>query len=162
MGKRGPPRTPTAILKLHGSHRAASREGNEPKPKAAQPRASIKLSAIERRVFNTACGLVESMGLQAATDGNALARYAKNVVRYNAACEFIEKHGESYAVYDRHNDGTKTIRMMKRFPESFLRNELESTLLRLEQQFGLTPAARASLETDTAQETNATAKRFFG
>ncbi len=162
MGKRGPPRTPTAILKLHGSHRAASREGNEPKPKAAKPRASIKLSAIERRVFNTACGLVESMGLQAATDGNALARYAKNVVRYNAACEFIEKHGESYAVYDRHNDGTKTIRMMKRFPESFLRNELESTLLRLEQQFGLTPAARASLETDTAQETNATAKRFFG
>jgi len=162
MGKRGPARTPTALLKLHGSHRATSREGKEPKPKAAKPRPSVKLSAVERRVFNTVCGLVESMGLQAATDGNALARYSKNLVRYNSACEFIEKHGESYPVYDRHKDGTKTIRIMKRFPESSLRNELETTLLRLEQQFGLTPAARASLETDKPKEQDGQAKRFFG
>jgi len=150
MKKRGPARTPTHLLKLVGSHRAVSREGKEPKPPTEKPKSSVKMTAQERRVFDIVCETIKGMGLQASTDGNAIARYAKSIVRYNSVCEFILKHGESYAIYDRHKDGTKTIRLMKRFPESSLRNELESSLLRLEQQFGLTPAARASLEIENA------------
>jgi len=156
----GPPRTPTRILKLHGSQLAKTREKVEPKPRKTKPRTAVKMTAVERRVFDGVCTVVKEMGLQATTDGNALARYAKNIVAYNTACAFLDQHGSTYPIYDRHKDGTKSIRNMKRFPESTMRNELEMTLLRLEKQFGLTAAARAALAVEVPQ-LSTFAEEFF-
>ena len=162
MGRRGPPRTPTSLLKIAGSNRAASREGKEPKPDASRPKTSVKMSAPERRVFNTVCKKLKGMGLQADTDGDAIARYAKNLARYNLMSAFTDKHGDTYPVYDRHKDGTKSIRIMKRFPESNIRNELETTLLRIEKDFGLTPSARSGLEVDVVEKLQGLEAKYFG
>ena len=161
MGTRGPGRTPTQILKMSGSNRAVAREGKEPKPDATKPNSTVKMTPQERRVYDKMCRMLRDMGLQASTDGNAIARYAKALIRFNTTCEFLEKHGESYAVYDKHADGSKTIKMMRRFPESTLRNELEVIILRLEREFGLTPSARASLEVDVKPSTSF-AEKFIG
>ena len=124
MGKSGPPRMPTVRLAELGSHRAKTRAGKEPKPRDVKPKATIALTSAEREVFNQVCKLLADMKLRAASDGNAIARYAKNVVRYNVASEWIEKHGESYPVFENVN-GEKRLRMMKRYPQSVVRHELE-------------------------------------
>ena len=160
MGARGPARTPTVRLALVGSHRAKSREAKEPKPKQLKPPTSIKLTSKEKRVFDKAYDLLKSMMLHAQTDGNALARYAKNVVLYNDCCAFIEQHGHTHAV-TRIIDGKPKTVGAKRFAESRIRNELESTLLRLEREFGLTPSARAGLQVDKPTD-EGFAGRFIG
>ena len=148
MGTRGPARTPTVKLAELGSHRAKTRAATEPKPATTKPKTTLRLTPEERRVFNSVCKLLSGMGLQAVTDGNAIARYAMNLLRYQDACDWCVKHGESFPVYETIN-GERKIRHMKRFPQSLVRNELESTLLRLEREFGLTPSARAGLDVET-------------
>lgn len=154
MGKRGPQRTPTQLLKVHGSWRADEREKKEPKPEAKKPKTNIKLTQQERRIYNQVCDQVKSLGLQAVTDGNAIARYAVSVVRWNKAKTFIEKNGESYPVYQVHKDGSKTIRMHKRYTESTIVSELEAIIIRLEREFGLTPSSRASLQVEIETPTD--------
>lgn len=68
-------------------------------------------------------------------DGNALARYCKLWSRWRAAEKFLDKHGTTY-------DGDGGLRSYPQVRESSM---LVGHLARLEQQFGLTPAARARL-----------------
>jgi P27 family predicted phage terminase small subunit len=149
MGSRGPTRTPTVKLAELGSHRAKSRAKKEPQPDTTKPKTTLKLTAAERRVFNNVCKLLKSMNLQAATDGNAIARYAMNLLKYQDACDWCAEHGESYEVFETVK-GEKSLKGVRRYPQSQIRNELESTLLRLEREFGLTPSARAGLEVENA------------
>jgi P27 family predicted phage terminase small subunit len=147
MGSRGPARTPTVRLALVGSHRAKSREKKEPKPRQIKPPTTIRLTDKERRVFNKTYDLLKSMSLHAQTDGNALARYAKNVILYNDASAFVAKNGHTHAITAIVQGKPKTVGA-KRFAESRMLNELDATLLRIEREFGLTPSARASLQVD--------------
>ncbi len=151
MGQRGPRRTPTAQLALVGSTRAKPRMEKEPKPDETKPDTTLRLSDDEQRVFANICTLLASMNLQAATDGNAIARYAKNLLRYQLVCDWTDKNGESFPVYEM-VDGEQKIRQMKRYPQSVIRHELEATLLRLEREFGLTPSARSGLEVTTTKK----------
>ena len=153
MGTRGPARTPTAQLALVGSTRAKQRMEKEPTPDTTKPKTTLKLTTDERRVFNNICKLLKSMNLQAVTDGNAIARYAMNLLKYQDACDWCSKHGETFPVYEMVG-GERKIRHVKRFPQSQIRNELEGTLLRLEREFGLTPSARSGLEVDVKPSTS--------
>lgn len=156
MGKRGPQRTPTPILKLHGSHRAKTREKKEPKPAITAPVGVIKLDARGKRIYATVVKWIASMGLQAATDGNAIARYAADVVRYNDCAKFCAKNGETYT------QTVMGVMTVKRYPESVLMSQLSVALLRLEREFGLTPSARASLQVDPKETNGDIESRYFG
>lgn len=163
MGTRGPQKTPTEILKMRGSWRGTSRDRTEPKPPKGTPTSQVTLTDAELVVFEQVVEQVQSLGLNAVTDGNALARYAAVVVRINHTKVFLEKHGETYPVYDRHADGTKTVRIVKRFPQSAVLTELEGVALRLEREFGLTPASRAGLSHENGTDTHGDVEaRYFG
>ena len=153
MGSRGPARTPTAQLALVGSTRAKQRMEKEPKPDTTKPKTTLKLTTDERRVFTNICKLLKSMSLQAATDGNAIARYARNLLKYQDACDWCEEHGETYELHQTVK-GEKLLKGVRRYPQSQIRNELEGTLLRLEREFGLTPSARSGLEVDVKPSTS--------
>ena len=55
---------------------------------------------------------------------------------------FIERNGETYALRDEHG---KT-RYLQQFPQISIANKLAGQLLRLEQEFGMTPSARSRIE----------------
>lgn len=155
MAKRGPAPTPTAVLSARGSWRAKTRTG-EPKA-AGTPRRPKWLTDEAGKVWARVYPLLTNMGVARRVDENALARYCDTFARWRECCEFIDKHGMVIPVKDA--DGK--LRDMKEFPQVGRASRLADQLLKLEQQFGMTPSARASLVTED-KETDADDKqRFF-
>lgn len=151
MGTRGPQKTPTHILQLRGSHR-----GNrplEPQPDRIAPRRPNGLSTPVKAVWKRVIGHLEDMGTLAVSDGAALERYCRLFVEWRKMQAFIDTAGHAYALYLTDKDGQyildpngqKVLRCRIQHPEVGVRNKLNVDLLRIEQQFGLSPAARASL-----------------
>lgn len=149
MGKRGPRRTPTAILKLTGSNRVGKRR-DEPKPELGKPDAQF-IESDSQAVFDQVCELLDSMSVLAKTDGGALERYARMFVRWRRAEQFIEKYGESYPTKDK--DGNMT--SFQQFPQVAIARTLSEALRKIESEFGLTPASRASIQVQRSAQVSA-------
>ena len=129
MGRRGPQPVPSIILKARGSWRGR-REG-EPQPEPSAPDAPAWLSDAGRAEWDQVVAQLRAMNLLRACDRNAIARYAFLCARYMQVAQYVAQHGET---------GSNRMR-----PEARVLLEIGQQLLRLEQHFGLTPAARASL-----------------
>ncbi len=86
--------------------------------------------------------MLDRMGVLTKVDCNALARYCVLWSRWRKAEEFIRDRGDSYLVKDEAG-GLKAI---KPYPQVRMANQLSEQLLRLEQQFGMTPSARTRIE----------------
>lgn len=168
MGKRGPAKTPTHILKMRGSWRANEREG-EPEAEPGHPPRPDALSEDAALVWDQVCDTIDGIGVLAVTDGAAIARYCEMFVRWWRANEFVQKNGETYPQYHidkdgntlRNENGNKIIRMMRTWPQVAILSDLSTQLLRLEQQFGLTPAARAGLKVESKPVPAEDKGRFF-
>ncbi len=141
MAKRGPPKTPTHILDMQGS-RHADRSG-EPEPDSGAPPCPDWLSKEVRAVWRQVIKHLDTLGVLAKSDGNAIARYCCLWVRWKKAELFIEGNGESYETETK-SGGT----YYAQYPEVATVNKLSIELRRLEQEFGLTPSARAGIQLD--------------
>lgn len=125
MGKRGPAPTPTALLKARGSWRGASRPG-EPQPKVGEPPKPAGLSKVASTAWDILAPRLAIVRCLAETDGIALARY----------CELWAAFASLRTRRTRKPDDVNLLYAMLKAGE---------TMLRLEREFGLTPAARAQL-----------------
>jgi len=153
----GPPRVPTEILKRRGSWLANARR-NEPKPGAQIPRPPKWLDKAARDVYKQIASELVAMGVGRSPDVNALCRYCRNWVRWKQADEFIRTYGESYSIPGK----DKEVVCFMPFPQVSIVNKLEVSLSRLEQQFGLTPAARAKIQVEVPVVEKPESKdRFF-
>jgi len=135
MGKRGPPRTPKPILANRGSHLAVSRGKVEATTPAGSPVKPSGLTANESAVWDATVESLEKIGTLHVTDGAALARYCSLSAQWDVAV------AES---------------------DVSLMLKLCTPLLRLEQQFGLTPASRAGLAVAPRKTEEETEARYFG
>ena len=158
MGRRGPAPTPTTVLEKRGSWLAKKR-GSEPAPAGGPPRPPDHLDPAEQTAWAAAVHQLYEMRLLAEADANALERYARMVVRWRKAARFIADYGETYPL----KDNAGNVRCFQPFPEVAIYNQLATALLRLEQEFGLTPSARARIGIDRAQNDQAAPQkdRFF-
>ncbi len=150
MGKRGPSRTPTRILELRGSWRAKTRAG-EPAPRRARPRCPDWLSEDARKVFAVVVRRLWAMEVGTRTDEEAIARYADLLVQYRRVSAFVTQHGEAYVVRGKpRREGEEgPVVGIKPYPQAKRQETLAMLLLRLEKEFGLTPAARAHFAAQT-------------
>lgn len=89
------------------------------------------------------------MGVLAVVDENALARYCRLHTRWRQAEKQVEQDGQTIMVVSR--EGKK----LAKNPAASLAAELAAHLLRLEQSFGLTPSARASLAGNAGKKPDA-------
>ena len=141
MGKRGPPRTPTSVLKLRGSWRGNAR-GDEPEPAHDRPDCPEWLSAEERAAWDRVDELLESMRVLTVADGAQLERYCRCLVRWRQCERIIGKFaGDDLLIGGLTNDGMRPV-IRNAWSES---HRLACELRRIEGQFGLTAAARACL-----------------
>ena len=143
MGKRGPAPTPTPILKLRGSNRATrKREVAEIKPPAGAPDRPDWLDDDAKAAWDVLVPMLVGMGVLTRIDGNALARYCRLWSRWRRAETFIESKGEMYPLK---NDAGQ-VKCFQQWPQVAVASKLAQQLTRLEQEFGMTPSARARLQ----------------
>ena len=147
MGKRGPAATPTSILEARGSWRAKVRE-REPECDATLPAAPRWLDDSGKAVYRQVAADLRAMGIGKKPDVNALVRYARLWVRWKQADEFLQKYGDSYPLKAFDKNGCEKIKCFMPFPQVSIVNKLSVLLLRLEQEFGLTPSARTNIKVD--------------
>lgn len=153
----GPPKTPTAILEARGSWLAKTRT-NEPEA-TGEPEKPAHLTGLASEAWDRLLPLLMGLGVAGAVDADALARYCSIYARWRACEAFIAKHGMVLPALDA--DGK--LCDMKEFPQVGRASRLADQLLRLEQQFGMTPSARATLGTPLTTKVPDTdgKQRFF-
>lgn len=142
MGRRGPAPTPTAILKARGSPRATlyNHSPNETEATPGYPDKPAKLKGQASAVWDA---LIQVVPKDAVTkdNGATLSRYCVATVRFWQVVARLDKSGETYT----YKDSAGNVRIA-RHPEVQTFNDLMATLLRYEQEFGMTPAARTRVD----------------
>ena len=159
MGRRGPAPTPTPILQLRGSRRVTKRRSElEAKGPPGTPDCPDWLDADAKAKWFQLVPRLEQMGVLTLVDEGAVARYCHLWVRWRAAEDFIKKHGEMYPIKD---DKGRT-KCVQPWPQVATANKLAMQLTRLEQEFGLTPAARTRIHVPRpAAPLDSSKARFF-
>lgn len=171
MGARGPAPTPTAILNMRGSRWPERNRRGEPTPKRGRPRCPRHLNKSQRSVWRAACDILDDMGVLTTADGAQLERYAVLFVRWRRCVAFLEQkdaehaqHGvvvppgcypiwskDSHTYVQAAKDGTALIGFAP-YPTVREAHQIDVALKGIEQQFGLTPAARARITTTPADD----------
>jgi len=142
MGRRGPKPTPTAVLQRRGSWRGKAR-GKEPRADRGIPACPFPKANAAYAIWQQVTELLDNMGILTVADGLALERYCRLFVRWRKAeAELASKNDQMvYAI----TDDAGTVKSIQQLPHVAIARTLSAELSRLEQQFGLTPSARAGL-----------------
>jgi len=147
MGERGPAPTPTEILAFRGSNRVKGRAA-EPKPKKKAPPCPRRLLKAAKVVWHRAVKELQAMGVLTVADAHPLERYCRLYVEEWELAEFVKQYGYSYPLKD--NDGK--VKCFQQFPQVAQMNRVRSELLKIEMQFGLTPASRTRIQVEAAEK----------
>ena len=143
MGRRGPAPTPTGILKLRGSTLVTKRrQKSEAKGPAGKPRCPDWLDEHGKAMWRQLVPLLDAMRVLTRIDGNALARYCRLWSRWRKAEAFIDEKGEMYPLRDERGQ----VKYFQQWPQVAIAHKLALQLSRLEQELGMTPAARTRLQ----------------
>jgi P27 family predicted phage terminase small subunit len=141
MGKRGPAKTPTAILELSGSWRAGERK-NEPVPPDREYACPEWIRERAKEYWDNITGILSDMGVMSCADVDALSMYCQSLAKLEEAEKFIEENGTTYTTLS--PDGS--VSAIRPYPQVQIAKDMTATVSRLGQQFGLTPSSRAHLE----------------
>ena len=139
MAGKGRPPTPTPILALRGSRKAKTRK-HEPTA-LGLPTCPDWLSESGKTMWTALAAQLGAMEVLGAVDQQALGRYCHLWGRWREAEDHIVLEGSVVPICTREGDVTA----MGLSPYVKIADSLADKLLRLEQQFGMTPSARASL-----------------
>jgi len=161
MGKRGRPKTPTPVLAIRGSWRAKDRAKREPQAPEGLPDKPLWISSsaipTPEQIWDKLVDDLDKIGTLHQTDGNAMGRYCSILSEWCKAKAFIEKHGDTYSIKD--DDGN--VKFFA-FPQVIPYRHLLTQILRLEQEFGLTPSSRAGLAAAPKKTDEDVEARYFG
>ena len=166
MGRRGPPPTPTATLAKRGSWRAKTRAA-EPSAPSEPPDPPAWLTKPELPIWRDVLAKLSEIGTLSRVDAATIARYVRALLRWRRnsdALLALDKEGNPLGEVFAIRDDAGKLKYLQQSPHVAIVNNLEAQLLRIEQQFGLTPSARASLAITVQKATDATKakkNRFF-
>lgn len=159
MGKRGPKKTPTAILDLRGSRRASDRPDLRVHPELPDPPAWLIGPALD--MWGELAPMLYHAKVLTLRDRNALARYCCLWQRWRQAEEQVDKLG--VGLVSRDKDGQAVLR---RNPVAIEARNLAVVLDRMESAFGLNPASRSAIgfldRSESRPETLASYKQVAG
>jgi len=144
MAGKGPPKTPTAILKARDSWLAPLR-GDEPEPELSDGKSPSGLSPDEAVIWRDVAPKLARVRVLTETDERDLIRYCQIHAQYDRALARVKAEGDKVRVG-----------VLKSFIE------LSDRVSRLSQQFGMTPASRAAIKVVPKPKEVKGKSRFFG
>lgn len=174
MGRGGPPKKPTSLKLLQGLPGGAHKlNRDEPKPRKASPielRCPPELSEEGKKVWKKYAPRLYRLGLLTELDLQSFRRYCDLQGAYTEARRDIAANGSYIDVFatptkDEAKRGDP-LRLARRVlsPAAAALPGIRTELLRLEREFGMTPASRAGIEVSPAmtEAADAVEERLFG
>jgi len=150
MGKRGPRREPTILKIAKGNPGKRPLNKSEPKPPSDDITPPEWVTGVAREKWDNVVPKLIGMGVMTNADVDTVARYCtmhEQFVKYLEQC----RRGLDVLVI---RDDAGKVKYMQSTPAATMLNKLAASMLRIEQEFGLTPSARTGIVA-TKQETNA-------
>lgn len=155
MGKRGPRPTPTAIKLARGTVRAKAKP--EPQPPIDGVAMPLHLGKVAAGKWAELLPLLQGVKVMTRADVEALARYCDTYEWWLATRAKLRKDGDTYPIL---NDGGE-VKYIAQRPEVSIAHKLSQQLRQLEQDFGLNPSARTSLNVETTQQETSDDAQMF-
>jgi len=144
MGRRGPAPAPTAVLNARGSWRGKINP-SEPSTVTGMPPCPPRLSSAAAEVWaSIAC--VVAPGVISRDNGQALTRYCHEIARWWKLAAWLDKNPDVYTVTDQFGNERHM-----RHPNVITYENLGRSLLRQEQEFGLTPSSRTRIHAEAVK-----------
>ena len=150
MGKRGPAPTPSQTLKLRGTWRGDANNG-EPTPSREVPKCPAWLDDYAKEEWDRVILSLSGMGILSADDRSLIVAYCAAWSDFRLASEILDRDGFT-------SSGKYGI---VRHPLVTVKSDATKRLLRLAQQFGLSPSARSRISTGEREKEPNGKGRFF-
>ena len=158
MGRRGPPPKPTVLKILNGNAGKKPLNTREPQPTIGTPHCPEWLSEQARRAWKRLVPQLRAMKVLTLVDADALAAYVHTYTRWRDAEDFLTKHGMVYPI----RDDQGRVKCMQQFPQVAIARNLLLVMRGFQQDFGLSPAARARIVVAGEEESSSDARRWLG
>ena len=142
MAQRGRKPKPTAIKELEGNPGKRALNKNEPKPKKSAPKCPVWLDAEAKKEWRRASKQLEALGILTEVDMAAFAGYCITYSRWKDSEEFITKHGMIFKTQGG---------QLAQVPQITISQNYLKIMIKLCEQFGMTPSSRSRIVADNAQ-----------
>lgn len=142
MATKGRKPTPTAIKKLEGNPGKRPLNEKEPMPVKKAPSCPKWLDKEAKREWKRLASKLELMGVLTEVDMAAFAGYCQSYARWKENEEFISKNGSLVRTPSGY---------WQQVPQVSIAQQYLKQMGRYAEQFGLTPAARSRIISDTVK-----------
>jgi P27 family predicted phage terminase small subunit len=157
MGKRGPRPQPTTLRILRGNPGKRPINKSEPQPPTDGIVMPQHLGQVAAGRWAQLLPLLQSVKVMTRADIEALARYCDTYEWWLATRAKLKAEGDTYPIL---NDGGQ-VKYIAQRPEVSIAHKLAQQLRQLEQDFGLNPSARTSLNVETTQQETSDDAQMF-
>jgi P27 family predicted phage terminase small subunit len=156
MGKRGPRKEPTIIKIAKGNPGKRPLNKSEPKPPSDDIAPPEWVTGVAREKWDNVVPKLKAMGVMTNADVDTIARYCtmhEQFVKYLDQC----RRGLDVLVI---RDDAGKVKYMQSTPAATMLSKLAASMLRIEQEFGLTPSARSGLSATQGQQQESVIEKF--
>lgn len=154
MGRRGPKPEPTILTLAKGNPGKKRINTREPKPKSGNIQPPKYLSGESLKCWKAITpGLIDS-GVMTEADVPTLARYCTMYEQWLRYLSEVRAGRDVLTIYN--DDGS--VKYQQQTPAATMQQKLATSMLRIEQEFGLTPSARTGIVAQTDEEDDPLAK----
>lgn len=156
MGRRGPPKKPTELKLLQGIPGGEHKlNKNEPRPEKLGDLTPPELLTEEgKEIWRSVAEYLHRLNLLTEIDTLSLLVFCDVVEKWRKAKRFLDESGSTYEIFHEQTPEEvaakvpKKLKYCAQYPQVSIYNQLTKDIIRIGNQFGLTPAARASLNLD--------------
>ncbi|NBW14509.1 MAG: phage terminase small subunit P27 family [Caulobacteraceae bacterium] len=156
MGKRGPKPEPTKLRLLRGNPSKKPDSPDEPQPPTDGVSMPPHLGEVAARRWGELLPMLQATRVMTRADVEALARYCDTWEWWLAVRAKLKAEGDTYPIL---NDGGE-VKYIAQRPEVAIAHKLAQQLRQLESDFGLSPAARASLKVEPDAKAESAIDKF--
>lgn len=156
MGRRGPKPLPTNLKILRGNPGCRPLNADEPQPPTDGIAMPPHLGEVAAARWRELLPMLQATRVMTRADVEALARYCDTWEWWLAVRVKLKKEGDTYPIL---NDGGE-IKYIAQRPEVSIAHKLAGQLRQLESDFGLSPAARASLKVEPDAKAESAIDKF--
>lgn len=158
MGKRGPRKQPTKLRLLRGDPSKEGTPAGEPEPLPGDLSPPPHVQGIALDKWNEVAPKLAAIGLLTPNDLETLARYCLYFEQFVKYAEQIRRGLDVLVIRDK--DGK--VKYVQSTPAATMFVKLGQSMLRIEQEFGLTPSARAGMNVNNAPKESRLQKYLDG